>query len=59
MFRIQGRISLMWGPRLIYLWGPPPIVTRKNGKALFGLSLDENDDVDALKVRSIKILNHY
>jgi len=29
-------------------------VTRKNGKALFSLSFAENDDVDALKVLSMK-----
>ena len=44
----------MRGPRLIHLSGPSRTVTRKNGKALFSLSLAENDDVDALNVRSIK-----
>ena len=50
----QGRILLMRGPRLIHLWGLSPTVTRKNRKALFSLSLAENDDVDALKEQSMK-----
>jgi len=41
----------MRGPRLIHLRVPSRTATRKNGKAL---SLAENDDVDALKVGSVK-----
>ena len=37
-------------PWLIHCDAPSRIVTRINGKALFSLSLAENDDVDTLKV---------
>jgi len=46
----------MQGPRLTHLWGPPlPLLRGKNRKALINLRKAENDDIDALKVRSIKI----
>jgi len=45
----------MWGPRLIHLWGPRlPLLRGENGKALINLRKAENDDMDALQVRSTK-----
>jgi len=49
---VMVRAGFSWcESRLIHFWGPSPIVTRKNGKALINLRKAENH---ALKVRSIK-----
>jgi len=50
-FSFQEKIDLECDVKSINLPLPPP--------ALINLRKSENDDIDALKVRSIKIPNHY
>jgi len=49
----------MRGPRLTPCEAPLPLLRGKNGTGLISLRKAQDNDTDALKVQSIKFLNHY